>query len=566
MDMFKHVDFTDRGTDNILPFVIESDDDNCKKTHYSDILDLGPEYKYDEYVCKGIQSLMAAKARRKNKREVTTWMAFRGNTRDLGSFREEIDEITDLHQILEEVLVSEHGDGVACIKQRRHDLSGDGVWILATASQRMLRTKVMSTPSHIDSETISQTDGARNSQVHVPLSDDPYMAVRQPYLATITDSESEPFEDSRETKIPQPLSIAPSPVPPSDDPYLIVRHAHTPATTDTESEPEEAPLETEEFEAFESSNTRITLSHSTTSSNSTTPLSSDHLLSQTSLALTRVSYYRSTAHMVVRTQPTLSLGMSARIAEAAALSSSSFRKRYRSSYEMPSPSSSLTLPIRKRYQGTSELVEDTEYESLDLDTEGEGSEDGGPSSEDEGPSLEEEEEATPEGQHQAVLVVDIAVDEPLGLGYEALRCRELALGEGSVPSTFEIGQSSRSMSDQQRVEETPAPRPRTPPSPEWLSSSLPVSPSSPAVPTPIASPTTTPAAIIAVDEDEFLEVGVQLELHRSILHDHIQHLDALPPILFKGYDRDLREFYTRSREVRHEIFSQPYRLRNLEQE
>nr|GEU34091.1 hypothetical protein [Tanacetum cinerariifolium] len=31
MDMFKHVDFTDRGIDSIPPFVIESDDDNCKK-------------------------------------------------------------------------------------------------------------------------------------------------------------------------------------------------------------------------------------------------------------------------------------------------------------------------------------------------------------------------------------------------------------------------------------------------------------------------------------------------------------------------------------------------------
>ncbi|GKA19755.1 hypothetical protein Tco_0699670 [Tanacetum coccineum] len=50
IDMFKHVNFTDRGTDSIPPFVIESDDDNCEKTHYSDILDLGPEYKYDEYV------------------------------------------------------------------------------------------------------------------------------------------------------------------------------------------------------------------------------------------------------------------------------------------------------------------------------------------------------------------------------------------------------------------------------------------------------------------------------------------------------------------------------------
>nr|GEU65560.1 MAK10-like protein [Tanacetum cinerariifolium] len=31
MDMFKHVDFTDRGTDSIPPFIIESDDDNCEK-------------------------------------------------------------------------------------------------------------------------------------------------------------------------------------------------------------------------------------------------------------------------------------------------------------------------------------------------------------------------------------------------------------------------------------------------------------------------------------------------------------------------------------------------------
>ncbi|GKA70412.1 putative ribonuclease H-like domain-containing protein [Tanacetum coccineum] len=39
---------------------------------------------------------------------------------------------TKIHQ---EVLFSERGDGVASIKRRRRDLSGDGVWILATASQ-----------------------------------------------------------------------------------------------------------------------------------------------------------------------------------------------------------------------------------------------------------------------------------------------------------------------------------------------------------------------------------------------------------------------------------------------
>ncbi|GJS62875.1 hypothetical protein Tco_0677439 [Tanacetum coccineum] len=70
MEMFKHIDFTDIKTDRIPPFVIKSDDDNNEKTHYSDSLDLGPEYKYDENVCRAIQSLKAMKARR-NKGEVT---------------------------------------------------------------------------------------------------------------------------------------------------------------------------------------------------------------------------------------------------------------------------------------------------------------------------------------------------------------------------------------------------------------------------------------------------------------------------------------------------------------
>ncbi|GJR43456.1 hypothetical protein Tco_1311559 [Tanacetum coccineum] len=270
--------------------------------------------------------------------------------------------------------------------------------------------------------------------------------------------------------------------------------------------------------------------------------------------------------------------MLARIAKATDLSPSSFCKRYRSSYETPSPSSSPILPIRKRYRGTSELVEDTKDESSDSDTEREGSEDedlgsedGGHSLEDECPGSEEEEEVAPEGQQQAVPVMDTTANEPLGLDYGVLRRQ------------------------QQRVKETPTPRPgvrdtwvdpvddtvytdisvdvppvrvsvQTPPLPEWSSSSLPVSQSSPAVPTPVASPVTTPATTIVVGEDEFLEVGAQLELHGSIIHDYTQRLDALPPTLFEGYDRDLRELYTRSREVRDEIFSQRYRLRSLEQE
>ncbi|GJY17020.1 hypothetical protein Tco_0387442 [Tanacetum coccineum] len=85
----------------------------------------------------------------------------------------------------------------------------------------------------------------------------PYSLVRHAHLVD-TDTESGPVKDLRETE------------------------AHTPATIDTESEPEEAPLETEEFEASEPSDTRITSSHSSVSSDSTAPLSPDHPLTQTS--------------------------------------------------------------------------------------------------------------------------------------------------------------------------------------------------------------------------------------------------------------------------------------------
>ncbi|GKA52362.1 reverse transcriptase domain-containing protein [Tanacetum coccineum] len=69
---------------------------------------------------------------RKDQIRANTWMAFGGNTRDLGSFREETDEITDLHQILKEVLLTERGDDIAGIKRCHYDPSSDGVRDLAT--------------------------------------------------------------------------------------------------------------------------------------------------------------------------------------------------------------------------------------------------------------------------------------------------------------------------------------------------------------------------------------------------------------------------------------------------
>nr|GEY64820.1 hypothetical protein [Tanacetum cinerariifolium] len=66
----------------------------------------------------------------------STLMAFEGNTCDLGSFREETNNITDLHQFHEEVLLTESRDGVADIKRRHRDLSSGGVRDLTTTSRR----------------------------------------------------------------------------------------------------------------------------------------------------------------------------------------------------------------------------------------------------------------------------------------------------------------------------------------------------------------------------------------------------------------------------------------------
>ncbi|GJW01873.1 hypothetical protein Tco_1560729 [Tanacetum coccineum] len=63
MEMFKHIDIEDLKTDNIPPFVIASDDSDQEKTHYSDSLNLGPEYKRDESVTKAIQCLIKMKSR-----------------------------------------------------------------------------------------------------------------------------------------------------------------------------------------------------------------------------------------------------------------------------------------------------------------------------------------------------------------------------------------------------------------------------------------------------------------------------------------------------------------------
>ncbi|GKF24597.1 hypothetical protein Tco_0076919 [Tanacetum coccineum] len=302
----------------------------------------------------------------------------------------------------------------------------------------------MSTPAYVDLETITQADRAQISRVPIPLHDDLYIVVRHAQLVD-TDTESDPEEAPSETKESQPLGSR-------------------------------VPLVSGEFEAFEPSGTRTDSSHSSASSDSTTQLSPDHPLTHVSPTPTptRASLHRRTARMTVCAQPAMSSDHSARVAEAMALSDSGFCKRYRSSYETPSS----TLPIRKRYRGTSELIldidsegdelgdedtnedidEDGKDESLGVDDERESSDDKDRGLDDEGRGLEggglglEGEKAAPEGQQQAVPVVGTSVSEPLGLGYKAARRRAFESMEEISPSTYEVGQSSRSMPEQEGVE------------------------------------------------------------------------------------------------------------------
>ncbi|GKE38810.1 hypothetical protein Tco_1462215, partial [Tanacetum coccineum] len=383
-------------------------------------------------------------------------------------------------------------------------------------------------------------DGAQSSRVPIPLPEDPYEAIRQAYLDS-TDTESEPFEDPVVTEtLESPLTIAP-------------------------------------------------------------PIS----LSESTPPILIPILYR-TARIAVRVPHAMSSGLSASMKEVAAMSESALCKRFRSSYESSPSVSPPDLPSRKRYRGTSELVKDSKEEdeeieeSIDSDSVSEDAEDEGSTAEDEDPaaedegltagvegpgmhdegygldnerhgrdndssdidveghsvesdklSLEEEKEAVPRGQQQAALVVGTAVSAPLGLRYGALRRRELALEEGDVYSTFEVGQGSGSAPESERPKRVlafrhptlttwtdpeddmiyidipdyppPAPPVQTPHSPEWTSGSLLISPShydisspisSHMVPLIVPSPLATP--VTAKIEGFLTELGAQVEMHGGI--------------------------------------------------
>ncbi|GKB54138.1 hypothetical protein Tco_0904891 [Tanacetum coccineum] len=399
----------------------------------------------------------------------------------------------------------------------------------------------MSTPVFVDLEISTQADGAQISRVPDPV----------------------------ETETPESPHTVASPTSLPDS---------TPST-----------CHAEESEDSDTSDAR------STSSDSTAPLSPDHPLTHTSPTL--VPFLHRTARMATRVPPAMSPGLSASIAEVATMSDLAFHKRFRSSYETLPSSSPPDLPSRKRSRGTSELVEDDKDEdeeveqSSDSDSESENAKDEGPTTEDDGPAAGDKglavgdedsgmrveslslggDEAVPEGQQRAAPFVETIVGEPLGLGYGALRCREIASREGQMPSVFKVDREDGRAYIDVLAYPPPAPPVPTSSSSEWSSGLLLVSPAPSIVPSPISSPmislsvpslVVSPATVEA--EGFFTELGAQVEMQGGLIHDHTVQLGKLSPALFERYDRYKGELFTRSGAVRDEIFSHRYQLRSLE--
>ncbi|GJU91205.1 hypothetical protein Tco_1303628 [Tanacetum coccineum] len=244
------------------------------------------------------------------------------------------------------------------------------------------------------------------------------------------------------------------PVPLPEDPYEAIRQAYLDGT-DTEFEHFKDPVKTETLES------PLTVAPPTSLPESTSS--------------TLVPILRRTARMVVCVPPAMSSGLSASMAEVAAMSEYAIRKSFRSSHESSPSLSPLDLPSRTRYQGTSELVEDSEEdddeegeeigESLDSDSVSEDAEDEGPTVEDKDPTAGDEGlVAGDEGPGMGVESWG-SDDESRGLDDEgpSVESDGLSLGEEeeAVPEgqhTFELGQGSGSAPESKRPERVSASR------------------------------------------------------------------------------------------------------------
>nr|GFB69852.1 hypothetical protein [Tanacetum cinerariifolium] len=275
-----------------------------------------------------------------------------------------------------------------------------------------------------------------------------------------------------------------------------------------------------------------------------------------------------TTRMAVHVPGVISPCLSTGIAEVATMFDSVFRKR--SSEDDDEVEKSLDSDSESeeaKDEGPTSEDEDpttgdeglaTRDEGLGMGVKSRGLDDKGHSVESDGFGLGEE-KVVPEGQQRAVSIIGTIVSESLGLGKgsgsapKPKRSERVSASRQPTHATWTDSEDNKVYIDVPTYP-PPTPSPQTSPSPEWsfglfpISSTYSIDPSpipspmiSLIVPSPIASYVATSTATIPIDEDQFIEVGAQLELYRSILQDHTQRLDTMPPTLFAKIDRDSLE-------------------------
>ncbi|GKD54913.1 hypothetical protein Tco_1288300, partial [Tanacetum coccineum] len=330
-------------------------------------------------------------------------------------------------------------------------------------------------------------------------------------------------------------------VPLPEDPYEAIRQAYLDGT-DTESEPFKDPTDTETPESPLAIAPPIPLSESTP------PV--------------LVPILCRTARMAMRVPHAMSSGLSASMAEVAAMSEFTLRKRFWSSCKSSPSVSPPDLPLRKRYRGTSELVEDSEEDDDEEDEEIDESMDSNSVSEDakdEGPTAKDEDPATEDEGHTARVESPGMDEEGYGLDDE---------GHGRDDESRGIDDEGHSVESdglglEEEKEDVPWVRLRSDRVPDrhqcprdlrgcqHLDSphlphgqargrSLPISPSpsndpstisSPMTPLIVPSPVATPAAI---ETEGFLtELGAQVQMQKGLISDHAVRLEELSPALFE---------------------------------
>ncbi|GJU32373.1 hypothetical protein Tco_1175962 [Tanacetum coccineum] len=243
--------------------------------------------------------------------------------------------------------------------------------------------------------------------------------------------------------------------------------------------------------------------------------------------------------MAVRVPPAMSSGLSASIAEVAAMSESAFRKRFSSSYES-SPFVIFTRPFLTGMRDEGSTAEDEDPAAGD---EGLAARVEGPGMDDESYCLDDESH----GMDDEGRGLDDEIHSGYGSAPESERPERVSASRQPTLTTWTDPEDGMVYFD---VLTYPPPV-QTPPSPKWTSGLLPISPSPSVVPSPVSSPmmsliVPSPIATPATAETE---LGAQVKMQGGLIRDHAVRLEELSPALFKRYDRDIGELFTRSRRL-----------------